>query len=68
MGNGGSRYFLRAQDRRFQVGLLRLRLIAFPATLALIPAFKTLDRDAAFDASVEAFIDGVWCQCKATGS
>jgi hypothetical protein len=32
---------------------------AYPATLALIPAFKTLDRDAAFDASVEAFIDGV---------
>ena len=35
-----------------------------PATLALIPAFKALDRDAAFDASVDAFIDGVSCRCK----
>lgn len=34
------------------------------ATLALIPAFKALDRDAAFDASVDAFIDGVSCRCK----
>ena len=50
------------------VELQALDTNAFPATLALIPAFKTLDRDAAFDASVEAFIDGVWCQCKATGS
>jgi hypothetical protein len=33
-----------------------------PATLALIPAFKALDRDAAFDASVGAFIDGVSCR------
>jgi AcrR family transcriptional regulator len=33
--------------------------LAYPATLALIPAFKALDRDAAFDASVDAFIDGV---------
>jgi AcrR family transcriptional regulator len=30
-----------------------------PATIALVPAFKTLDCDAAFTASVEAFIDGV---------
>ena len=36
-----------------------------PATLALIPAFKALDRNAAFDASVDAFIDGVSCRCKA---
>lgn len=36
-----------------------------PATLALIPAFKALDRDAAFDASVDAFIDGISCRCKA---
>ena len=35
-----------------------------PATLALIPAFRALDRDAAFDASVDAFIDGVSCRCK----
>jgi AcrR family transcriptional regulator len=39
--------------------------LAYPATLALIPAFKTLDRDAAFDASVDAFIDGVSCRCSA---
>jgi AcrR family transcriptional regulator len=39
--------------------------LAYPATLALIPAFKALDRDAAFDASVDAFIDGVSCRCKA---
>jgi hypothetical protein len=30
----------------------------------LIPAFKALDRDAAFNASVEAFIDGVACRSK----
>jgi len=39
--------------------------LACPTTLALIPAFKALDRDAAFDASVDAFIDGVSCRCKA---
>jgi AcrR family transcriptional regulator len=39
--------------------------LACPATLALIPAFKALDRDAAFDASVDAFVDGVSCRCKA---
>jgi AcrR family transcriptional regulator len=33
--------------------------LACPATLALIPAFKGLDRDAAFKSSVEAFIAGV---------
>lgn len=31
----------------------------YPATRALIPAFKTLDPDAAFDAALSAFIDGV---------
>ena len=45
--------------------LLDLDPLAFPATLALIPAFKALDRDAAFDVSVDAFIDGVSCRCKA---
>jgi len=39
--------------------------LGYPATRALIPAFKALDRDAAFDASVDAFIDGVSCRCKA---
>ena len=36
-----------------------------PATLALIPAFRTLDREATFQASVDVFIDGVSCRCKA---
>jgi AcrR family transcriptional regulator len=36
-----------------------------PATLALVPAFKALDCNAAFDASVDAFIDGVSCRCQA---
>lgn len=44
--------------------LRALDKLAYPATLALIPAFKALDRDAAFDASVAAFIDGVSCRCK----
>jgi AcrR family transcriptional regulator len=39
--------------------------LACPATLALIPAFKTLDRDAAFETSVDAFIEGVSCRCEA---
>jgi AcrR family transcriptional regulator len=39
--------------------------LTYPATLALIPAFKALDRDAVFDASVDAFIDGVSCRCQA---
>jgi hypothetical protein len=32
---------------------------AFPATLALIPAFKKLDPDAAFAAAIDAFIAGI---------
>jgi len=39
--------------------------LACPATLALIPAFRTLDREATFQASVDVFIDGVSCRCKA---
>jgi AcrR family transcriptional regulator len=38
--------------------------LAYPATRALIPAFRRLDRDAAFHASVDAFIDGVSCRCQ----
>jgi AcrR family transcriptional regulator len=38
--------------------------MACPATLALIPAFKALDRNAAFDMSVNAFIEGVARRCK----
>ena len=33
--------------------------LGYPATRALIPAFGSLDPDAAFEASVDAFIDGV---------
>ncbi len=33
--------------------------LGYPATRALIPAFKTLDADATFEAAVAAFIDGV---------
>jgi AcrR family transcriptional regulator len=33
--------------------------IQYPATRALIPAFKSLDPDTAFDLSVDAFISGV---------
>lgn len=36
-----------------------------PATIALIPAFRTLDSDATFEASVDAFIDGVACRSAA---
>jgi hypothetical protein len=39
--------------------------LAYPATRALIPAFKGLNGDEAFRASVDAFIDGVSCRCKA---
>jgi AcrR family transcriptional regulator len=53
-------------DQEDEAELQALDAKAFPATLALIPAFKTLDRDAAFDASVEAFIDGVSCRCSAS--
>ena len=55
-------------DEEDEAELRALDAAAYPATLALIPAFKTLDRDAAFDASVEAFIDGVSCRCKASAS
>ncbi len=44
--------------------LLVLDPLAYPATRALIPAFKSLDSDAAFGASVDAFIDGVSCRSK----
>jgi len=43
--------------------LKELDPLACPATLALIPAFKALDPDAAFDASVAAFIEGIACRC-----
>jgi AcrR family transcriptional regulator len=36
----------------------------FPATLTLLPAFKSLNPDRAFKAAVRAFIDGVACRTK----
>jgi hypothetical protein len=42
-----------------EVELAALDPLAYPATRALIPAFRGLDCDAAFSASVDAFIDGV---------
>ncbi len=47
--------------------LRALDAMSCPATLALIPAFRALDPDAAFDASVDAFVDGVACRAAATG-
>jgi AcrR family transcriptional regulator len=54
---------LRPIDRGAEAELRALDPLAYPATLALIPAFKSLDRDATFAASVDAFIDGVSCRC-----
>jgi AcrR family transcriptional regulator len=57
--------FLRPITDEDEVDLKALDPLACQATLALIPAFKALDRDAVFDASVDAFIDGVSCRSKA---
>jgi AcrR family transcriptional regulator len=54
---------LRPIDQDDEAELGALDPLAYPATRALIPAFKSLDRDKAFTASVEAFIDGVSCRC-----
>jgi AcrR family transcriptional regulator len=56
---------LRPISEEDEAELRSLDPLACPATLALIPAFKALDCDAAFDASVDAFIDGVAFRCKA---
>ena len=37
--------------------------LGYPATRALIPAFKTLDADATFEAAISSFIDGVAARC-----
>ncbi|HET9538125.1 MAG TPA: TetR/AcrR family transcriptional regulator, partial [Mesorhizobium sp.] len=50
---------LRQIDEDDEAELGALDPLAFPETRALIPAFKGLDCDAAFRASVDAFIDGV---------
>ena len=52
---------LRPISEEDEAELKGLDPFACPATLALIPAFKGLDRDATFEASVETFIDGVAC-------
>ena len=54
-----------AEDEAELRGLDKL---AYPATIALIPAFRSLDREANFAASVDAFIDGVSCRCKKRAS
>jgi AcrR family transcriptional regulator len=56
---------LRPISEEDEAELRALDPLACPATQALIPAFKALDRDAAFDASVDAFVDGVSRRCKA---
>src|SRR5262249_19900793 len=58
---------LRPINAKDEAELRSLDPLACPATLALIPAFKALDRDAAFDASVQAFIDGVSWRCGGPG-
>ena len=50
---------LRPISAKDKAELRSLDPLACPATLALIPAFKALNRDAAFEASVASFIDGV---------
>ena len=50
---------LRPISAKDEAELRSLDPLACPATLALIPAFKALNRDAAFEASVASFIDGV---------
>jgi AcrR family transcriptional regulator len=56
---------LRPIDKDDEAELGALDPLAYPATRALIPAFRSLDSDKAFAASVEAFIDGVSCRCTA---
>jgi hypothetical protein len=44
--------------------MLALDPLGYPATRAFIPAFKKLDADAAFDAAISAFIEGVAIRAK----
>ncbi len=46
-------------DREAESELSALDPLGYPATRALIPAFKALEPNAAFDASIDAFIAGV---------
>ena len=50
---------LRAIDDGDEAELMSLDAADFPATRALVPAFKELDPDAAFEAAISAFIAGV---------
>lgn len=45
--------------------MLALDPLGYPATQAFIPAFKKLDANAAFDAAVTAFIEGVGLRARA---
>jgi AcrR family transcriptional regulator len=56
---------LRPISREDEAELLALDPLGYPATRALVSAFRSLDPDAAFEASVDAFIDGVACRSKA---
>jgi AcrR family transcriptional regulator len=53
---------LRPINEQDEAELRALDPLACPATQALIPAFKALDPDRAFSASIDAFIDGVACR------
>lgn len=53
---------LKSQEER---ELLALDASAFPATRALVGAFKGLKPDLAFDAAIDAFIEGVAQRCAA---
>lgn len=44
--------------------LAALDPLGYPATRALIPAFKALDADETFEAAVDAFVDGVATRCE----
>ena len=50
---------LRAIDDGDEAELMSLDAADFPATRALVPAFKELDPDAAFEVAISAFIAGV---------
>lgn len=50
---------LRPISEEDEAELAGLDPLGYPATRALIPAFRALDRDAAFEVSVGAFIEGV---------
>lgn len=48
--------------------LTALDPVAFAATRAFVPAFKTLDASSAFDDAIGAFVDGVAARCALSGA